>query len=129
VADIPRTPLPFHGNDGDCGYPADYNSLAAFSVTCWWPRLVEPLGQLRGLRTGHPLAIALGSCWLFLHKKISAIVLVCSAEILEPSRTALEKTAIVFADPGCCWLLEIRTSALGDRKYIHADDDSTLYMN
>jgi hypothetical protein len=87
-------------------------SLAAFSVTCWWPRLVEPLGQLRGSRTGHPLAIALGSCWLFLHKK-STIDLV--SEILEPSRTALEKTAIVLADPGCCWLLGIRASALGDR--------------
>jgi hypothetical protein len=62
-------------------------------------------------------------------QKISAIDLVCSAEILEPSRIALEKTAIVLADPGCCWLLEIRTSALGDRKYIHVDDDSTLYIN
>jgi hypothetical protein len=59
--------------------------------------------------------IALGCCWLFLHKKISAIDLVCSAEILEPSRIAPEKTAVVLADPGCCWLLGLRTSALGDR--------------
>jgi hypothetical protein len=39
--------------------------------------------------------------------ELSAIDLVCSAEILEASRIAPEKTAIMLADPGCYWLFGI----------------------
>jgi hypothetical protein len=57
--------------------------------------------------------------------KISAIDLVCAAEILDPSRIAPEKQqscSLILAVTGC---LESHVR-LGLPQYIHVDDDSTL---
>jgi hypothetical protein len=67
-------------------------------------RVVEPLGQLGGLRTGHPLTIALGSCWLFLHKKYQPSI--SSAPQKSLSRAALRSKkqrscSLILAVAGC----------------------------